>query len=96
MHISGTLIDKFDTSLGLIVVIGFFENFIPSINMIIISQTSGSTWKVFGIGQNRALQQLEKYSNLHYESIWDIQVEGISANKKLKKGDKLDFMLGHQ
>jgi len=84
--------DVFQTTAGDIVLLGFFNDFVPY-NGLILKNDKNQRWEISGIGWDRIHQLKESVypENSGIKSIWDCKVKCLDDKYKLEKGAILSF-----
>lgn len=83
------VLELWNTSLGKIAVLGFFDQgIIPHVG-ITLKDGENNSWKVTGLGMEKTPVLLDRYKESNFKSIWDCQLEQVDGDCLLRVGDML-------
>ena len=91
MTVKCKILNLFNTTIGRIAIIGFFEDSPPYIGMILLDN-KGNTWKIKGLAISKK-EALDGESHNDYKFIWDCNLEPINHQSSITKGDFLFYDL---
>jgi len=81
------VIELFNTSIGEIALLGFFDSWSPRPGMI-LKNSMNIQWKLTGVGMEKTTTVSSVSINKKFESVWDCRLEK-NHNETLKVGELL-------
>lgn len=85
------ILDVFDTTIGTVVLIGFYSDSTPYIGMY-IKDKSGSKRKITGVGTNRIYTIPDRFRDENFKSIWDCKLESVNHEAALEIGSEAELI----